>query len=97
VKLPNSDHPLLVVHSLRSLGDNDEHKNPYASLPDLLNASVLYDIHGDHHVIQCDKVIGQLVVIKNPIGTFNIDHPTISTVELMNLVSLMSIGVFALY
>lgn len=89
IKLPNSEHPLLVVNSLIPLSDDDnKHKNPYYLLPDLLNASVLYDKHGGYHVIECDKVIGQLVVIKNETGTFDIQHPTISTVELMNLVSL---------
>jgi hypothetical protein len=90
IKLPNSELQLLVVTSLIPLDDDDEHKNPYALLPDLLNASVLYDTPGEIHVIQCDQVIGQLVVIKNTIGTFGIDCPT---VELKNLVSITLIGV----
>jgi hypothetical protein len=49
---------------------------------------VLLDKHGGYHVIECENVIGQLVVIKNETGTFDIQHPTISAVELMNLVSL---------
>ena len=88
IKLPNSEHPLLVVNSLIPLSDDDKHKSLYYSLPDLLHASVLYDTHGGYHVIECDKVIGQLVVIKNETDTFDIQHPTISTVELMNLVSI---------
>ena len=89
IQLPNSEHPLLVVNSLIPLSDDDnKHKNPYYSLPDLLNASVLYNKHRGYHFIECNKVIGKLVVIKNKTGTFNTQHPTISTVELMNLVSL---------
>jgi hypothetical protein len=94
IKLPNSEDPLLVVNSLIPLKDDDKHKNPYSLLPDLLNASVVYNDHGEYHVIKCDKVIGQLVVMKNKEGTFGIKKPTISTVELMNLVSLEFVGVF---
>jgi hypothetical protein len=88
IKLPNWEHQLLVVNSLIPLNEDDKHKDPYYLLPDLLNASVLLDKHGGYHVIECENVIGQLVVIKNETGTFDIQHPTISAVELMNLVSL---------
>jgi hypothetical protein len=88
IKLPDREHPLLVVNSLVPLNEHDKHKDPYYLLPDLLNASVLLDKHGGYHVVECENVIGQLVVIKNETGTFDIQHPTISAVELMNLVSL---------
>ena len=94
IKLPNFEHPILVVRSLIPLKDDDKLKNPYSLLPDLLNASVVYDNHGEYHAIKCDDVIGQLVVMKNKAGTFGIEHPTISTVELMNLVSFQFIAVF---
>lgn len=97
IKLANSELPLLVVRSLIPLGDDDKHKNPYALLPELLDASVLYDLPGENHVIQCENVIGQLVIIKNTIGTFGIDCTTMSTVELKNLVSFKLIGVFVSY
>lgn len=97
IKLPNSQDPLLVVHSLNPLDDKDKHKNPYYLLPDLLNASVVYDVHGEFHVIQCDQVIGQLVVIKNSTGKFEINQPTISMVELAHLVSFDAIQVFDVY
>ena len=87
LRLNNLAAPLLVVHSLKALGDHDKHKNPYSSLPDLLNASVVYDIHEEHHVIQFGDIIWQLAVIKNLAGTFNIDDPTLSIVGLANIVS----------
>lgn len=87
VKIPDVTQPLLVVRSLKYLNPEDEHKNPYASLPGLLNASVICDMHGDHHVVPCHKVIGQLVVQHNVAGTFDIALPTLSIVELINLVS----------
>jgi hypothetical protein len=87
VRLNNQAAPLLVVHSLKVLGDHEKHKNPYASLPDLLNASVVYDIHEEYHVIQVEDITGQLAVIKNPAGTFDINYPTLSMVGLANIVS----------
>jgi hypothetical protein len=78
---------------LTPLSHDDIHKNPYYSLPHLLNASVLYNKHGGYHVIKCKKVIGQLVVIKNSAGTFDIQSETLSIVELMNLVSFELTGI----
>jgi hypothetical protein len=87
VKLPDVSQPVLVVKSLKFLEGKDEVKNPYASLPGLLNASVIYDLHGDYQVVACHQVIGQLVVQHNAPGTFDIACPTLSIVELTNLVS----------
>ena len=87
VKLPDVTQPVLVVRSLKLLNTEDKHKDPYASLPRLLNASVIYDLHKGYHVVPCHKVIGQLVVQHNTAGTFDIACPTLSIVQLNNLVS----------
>ena len=70
-----------------------EMRYPSKDYIDFEYASVLYDTHGGYHVIECDKVIGQLVVIKHEKGTFDIESETLSTVELMNLLSFKLIGI----
>ena len=87
MRLNNLAAPLLVVHSLKVLGDHQTHKNPYASLPDLLNTTVVYDIHEEYHVIQVEDITGQLAFIEDPAGNFDIDYPTLSMVDLANIVS----------
>lgn len=97
VKLPQLPLPLLVVKSFIPLLNQDVGKNPYSAMPDLLNASVVYNIHGGHHVIRCDQVIGQLVVVENGAGTFGIRHKTLSIVELTNIVSFEDIQLVSIY
>ena len=87
MRLNNLAAPLLLVLSLKVLGDHQNHKNLYASLPDLLNAAVVYDIHEEYHAIQVEDITGQLAVIESPAGTFDIDYPTLSMVRLANIVS----------
>jgi hypothetical protein len=87
VRLEKLAAPLLVVHSLKVLRDQDQCKNPYSLLPALLNATVVYDSHEEYHVIGVEDVIGQLVVIKNPSGTFDINEATLLIVGLANIVS----------
>lgn len=91
VKLPQFSQPLLIVKSLIRLDDEDKGKDPYLLIPHVLNASVVYNIHGGCHVIQLEKLIGQLVVLCNSTGTFSIGHPTLSIVELTNIVSFQMI------
>lgn len=97
VQLPHLPQPLLVVESLIPLNDEDKGKNPYLSMPDLLNASVVYNVHGGYHVIQCNNVVGQLVVLQNSTGTFGINRETLSIVELTNIVRFQDIQLPAIY
>lgn len=97
VRLPHLPQPLLVVHSLLALTDQDKQKSPYTSMPGLLNASVVYNFHGGYHVIECNKVVGQLVVVQNVGGTFGIHPPTLSIVECTNIVSFQKILLITIY
>lgn len=89
VQLPNHPVPLLIVESLLPLNSSDHQKSPYASLPEILEASVVYDKYSEVHCIQCDDVRAQLVVVPNIAGTFGIDQKTLSVVALSNIVSLL--------
>lgn len=91
VQLPQLPQPLLVVKSLIPLNNEDKGKDSYLLMPKVLTVSVVYDIHGGDHVIQLDKVIGQLVVLRNETCTFGIGNPTLSIVELTNIVSFQEI------
>lgn len=90
VRLSKQPQPLLVVQSLQPLDICDQQKSPFYKMPELLNASVVYELHGEHHVIYCEDVVGQLVVVKNPTGTFDICQKTLSIVEYSNYVSSLS-------
>lgn len=90
VRLSQEKQPLLVVQSLLPLDISDRQKSPFYQLPELLNAAVIYDSNGEYHVIDCRDVVGQLVVVINPSGTFGICQKTLSIVEIMNYVSLLN-------
>lgn len=89
VQLPNHPVPLLIVQSLLPLDSSDEMKSPFASLPEVLQACVVYDKYSKLHCIQCNDVAAQLVVVPNLAGTFGIDQKTLSIVALTNIVSLL--------
>ena len=77
----------IIINPLKELDKSDD---PYDEYPDL-NCRLVHDEFEAAVIVEQERIIGHVAVLKNPGGTFGIEGRTITAVGLGTVVSLCSV------